>query len=118
MDVCGLHDGVSEKMNKEDKIKELADEYYNAMRVYYALSNSDKRKGMTLQDWVFARTNNYDRAKKAFEELNEMGEGDRAICPLTRRQDEDGNWVRWNGSEWVTTLDPSLGYGMDLEMTE
>ena len=97
-------------MNKEDKIKELADEYYNAMKVYYDLSNSDKYKGMSSHNWVFARTNNWNRAKKAFEELNEMGEGDRAICPLTRCQDEDGNWVRWNGLEWVPAYPPS-GFG-------
>lgn len=95
-------------MIKEDKIKELADEYYNAMKVYFDLSNSDKYKGMSSHNWVFARRNNWNRAKKAFDELNEMGEADRAIGPLTCRQDEDGNWVRWNGSEWVIT---SSGYG-------
>tara|TARA_B100001939_G_scaffold224326_1_gene193057 strand:+ start:993 stop:1301 length:309 start_codon:yes stop_codon:yes gene_type:complete len=94
-------------MNKEDKIKELADEYYNAMKVYFDLSDSDKRKGMTLQDWVFARRNNWKRAEKAFDELNEMGEGDRAICPLTRRQDEDGNWLKWDGSKWVLAYPPN-----------
>ena len=97
-------------MIKEDKIKELADEYYNAMKVYFDLSDSDKYKGMSSQNWVFARTNNWNRAKKAFDELNEMGEGDRAICPLTRRQDEDGNWVKWDGSKWVPAYPPS-GFG-------
>lgn len=80
-------------MNKEDKIKELADEYYNAMKTYY-------------DNWGFARRNNWNRAVKAFDELNKMGESDRAICPLTRRQDEDGNWLKWDGSEWVITYPP------------
>ena len=97
-------------MNKEDKIKELADEYYNAMKMYYRLSDSDKNKGMSSVQWGFARRNNWNRAKKAFDELNEMGEGDRAICPLTCRQDEDGNSVRWNGSEWVPAY-PASAFG-------
>ena len=93
---------------REDKIKELADEYYNAMKMYYRLAAHGS--SMSLRDWAFARRNNWNAAKKAFDELNEMGEGDRAICPLTCRQNEDGNWVRWNGSEWLITHDPSLGY--------
>lgn len=98
-------------MNKEDKIKELADEYYNAMKMYYRLAAHGS--SMSLRDWAFARRNNWNAAKKAFDELNEMGEGDRAIGPLTCRQNEDGNWVRWNGSEWFIAHDPSLGYGYE-----
>jgi hypothetical protein len=94
-------------MNKEDKIKELADEYYNAMKTYYDLSDSDKHKGISSVNWGFARRNNWNRAVKAFDELNEMGEGDRAICPLTCLQDEDGNWVKWDGSKWVPAYVPS-----------
>ena len=93
-------------MNKEDKIKELALEYYTAMKTYYDLSDSDKHKDMGSKNWVLARSNNWKRAEKAFDELNKMGEGDRAICPLTRRQDEDGNWLKWDGSEWVISYPP------------
>tara|TARA_Y100001973_G_C5172230_1_gene319774 strand:- start:597 stop:896 length:300 start_codon:yes stop_codon:yes gene_type:complete len=92
----------------EDKINELADEYYNAMKMYYHLAAHGS--SMSMRDWIFARRNNWNAAKKAFDELNEMGEADRAISPLTRRQDEDGNWVKWDGSKWVPAYPPS-GFG-------